>query len=498
MQKVIKRVFSAPSIRLKTLVIIEIVLLLLVSLGVLFYFTRKALIEEEKKDAVERLEGTVQHVDNVLLSVEQTAGNFYYEIMEHLDRPDRIPHYCRRLVECNPNIMGCAIGFKPGYYPDRELFLTYIQRKKYNSPQLIMMDKPTDTPYTKQNWYTETMKTCRPAWIDPGQNHYYKNDPIVTFCIPLLEKSGECIGVIAVGLSIDLLSQIVLANKPTPNSYSLMLGAKGDYIIHPSHEKLTGKTVFDDPEIANDPTALSEVKTILKGGVGEKSFRMNDETWYMFYRPFTRNTIEGRSMEPLEWTIASVYPKEDIFGEYNHLVFHVLILVFVGLLVFYILSRKAIRGQLKPLNMLTESAERIAEGHYDEPIPDTKRSDEIGVFQKHFQVMQRALAADISRQEEQQATLNEHRERLQKIHQQIQEDDQVKAIFLHNVTNRMIAPSGAILASVTTLCNNCQNITPAEVKKEIENIKEKSENILELLSHKFNIPATEMRKEDQK
>ena len=113
----------------------------------------------------------------------------------------------------------------------------------------------------------------------------------------------------------------------------------------------------------------------------------------------------------------------------------------------------------------------------------------MGVFQQHFRMMQQALEADISQQEQQKITLYERREELQRINQQMEDDDNVKAIFLHNVTNRMIAPSESILNSVTRLCENYQDITPQEVQQETDNIKQQSVNIRELLSHKFNVTA---------
>lgn len=488
MQKTLRKLFSAPSIRLNTLVVMEIVMLLAGSLGVLFFFTRKALVEETKMDAEQRLEGTVQHVDNILLTIEQSAGNIYYRLLENLDQPELMPAFCRRMVESNPNIDGCAIAFKPDYYPGRELFISYVHRKKYNSPELIVSSESVSYPYTKQHWFTETMRTCRPAWIDPGRNRDYGVEPIITFCLPIRDKSNECVGVIGVGLSISLLSQIVLATKPSPNSYNVLLAHDGSYIIHPNPEKLTGRTVFTEPEVSESPSALQAVRAMLKGDTGDMSFRMNDYTWYLFYKPFARNNMPGRSMEELNWSIATIYPKADIFGEYNHLVLHVLGIVFIALLVFYMLCRMAIRKQLKPLSYLTESAERIAEGHYDERIPDVKRDDEVGTFYKHFQLMQKALEEHIVKQEEQRATLHTRHEELQKILRQIQADDQVKATFLHNVTNVMIAPSEAIMGSVATLCDNYQDITLQQADKEILNIKKQSETIMELLSHKFDAP----------
>ena len=496
MQKIIRKYFPAPSIKINTLVVYGIVTLLIVSLGGLFYFTRKALVEEAKMDAEQSLEGTVQQVNNVLKSVEQSAGNFYYSILEHIDEPDRIITYCRRLVECNPNITGCVIAFQPNYYPGHEQFIKYVHRKKYNSPELVTSDESVNIPYTQQNWYSETMKTCRAAWIDPGQNNDYRIEPIVTFCLPIRDHSGDCVGVIATGLSVDLLSQIVLETKPSPNSYCVLLANDGTYIIHPKHEKLVGQKVFTQPEVAESPSALQAAKAMVQGESGNMSFQMNDFTWYMFYKPFVRNSVRGGSTNTLNWSIATIYPKDDIFGEYNHLVFHVLGIVLIALLVFYMLCKKAIRKQMKPLIYLTESAERIADGHYDETIPNVKRDDEVGEFYKHFQVMQQALAADIAKQEEQRTKIREHHEKLQKIHQQTQDDDQVKTTFLHNVTNRMIPPAESINNSVTTLCDHYEDISLSETNNEINNIKQQSETIFELLSHKFEVSPKKEGKED--
>lgn len=486
MQKIVRKIFSAPSIRLNTMVVLEIVMLLVVSLGVLFFFTRKALVEESKIDAEQRLEGTVQHVDNILMTIEQTTGNVYFRLLEQLDQPERMSFFCRQLIESNSNIESCAIAFKPNYYPGRELFFNYIHRKKYNSPELVFTDSTANYPYTRHQWFTETMRTCRASWIDPGQNTENGLEPIITFCLPIRDKSGECVAVMAVGVSMNLLSQIILEAKPSPNSYSILLSHDGTYIIHPNHEKLAGKNVFSDPDVAESPTAQIAVKAMLKGNTGNMSFRMNGQTKYLFYKPFSRNIVPGRSMEALKWSIATIYPKDDIFGEYNHLVFHVLGIVLAALLVFYMLCRIIIRKQMKPLIYLTESAERIAEGHYDERIPDVKREDEVGVFYHHFQLMQKTLEKNITKEEEQRDTLRIRHEELQKTYQKIQEDSQVKVTFLHNVTNRMIAPAESISRSVISLCDNYQNISLTEADKEMINIKQQSEAIMELLSHKFN------------
>jgi hypothetical protein len=82
------------------------------------------------------------------------------------------------------------------------------------------------------------------------------------------------------------------------------------------------------------------------------------------------------------------------------------------------------------------------------------------------------------------------------MHQQIQDDEQVKTTFLHNITNRMIAPAASIENSVITLCDHYEDITLTEANKEKDNIKRQSETILELLSHNFNASPKIERKED--
>jgi methyl-accepting chemotaxis protein/sigma-B regulation protein RsbU (phosphoserine phosphatase) len=501
MQKIIKKIFSAPSIRFNLLVVIEIVTLLMASLGGLFYFTRQALVEESKVDAELRLEGTIQHVDNMLLSIEQSTGNMYHALLEHIDQPDRMQTFCRKLVECNPNIDCRVIAFKPNYFPGQEQFFTFVHRKKSNSPELITSNESPNMPYTQKKWYIETMEKCRPSWIDPGENRDYNLEPVITYCQPIIDYSGECVGVMAAGMSIGLLSQIVLEAKRSPNSYSILLAHDGTYLIHPNRERLVGQTVFEEPEITENPTALAAAKAMVEGKTGDMSFQMNDFTWYLFYKPFVLTKTPSRSIEEINWSIATIYPKEDIFGEYNHLVFHVLGIVAIALLVFYMFCKKAIRKQVKPLAYLIESSERIANGHYDESIPNLKRDDEIGEFYKHFQLMQKALATEIARLEEQAAMLNNHHEELQKMNQQIQNDEEVETTFLHNVTNNMIAPAKSIEDSVKALCDQYEDITLTKANKEKDNIKLQSETILELLSHKFNFSPEENKgkmKEERK
>lgn len=491
MKKFTKRVFSPPSIRLNTLIVIEVVALLLLSLGTLFFYARQSLVQEAKLDAEQKLQGNQKRIDNILLEVEQSAGNIYFDLMEHLDQPERMEDYCRRLVQCNSHIEGCAIAFKPNYYPDQDYFLKYVRRDELEG--LVTVESFGHRLYTEQKWFCSPMKSCKPTWLNPIGKEETHEKPVIAFCIPILdpENNDECVGVMAANLKLDHLSQELLAAKSTDRSYTILLDSDGTFIIHPNMSELLNHTIFSLADKYDSPSLRETGKVLLGGESGNQSFRLQGETWYVFYKHFVRTNIPGRSLEELNWSIGTIYPKSDIFNEYNHHLMHILIIAAAGLLLFYIFSRFAIRKQLKPLRRLTESALSIAEGNYTTMVPETERKDEVGIFQQNFKAMQDALAADIEKQEETKATLNKRREELRKIHEQIQDDDQVQTTFLHNVTNRMIPPTESILASVTTLCDNYQEITPQQAGEEVGNIRKQSEDILELLKRKFVASHTE-------
>ena len=480
MKKSIKQLFAPAQLRLNTTVILEVVLILTVMLGVTFYFSRHTLRKEAMEESQETLLVTVLRVDDVLLNVEQAAGNYYWEMMAHLDDQDRMWDYCRHLVESTPNVMGCVIAFKPYYIPEQKRFLAYAHRARYDSPELIQSDFFSQTHYTQQPWYVETMKSGQVGWMDSRKAE--DGSTFITFCLPIKDRNDECVGVMAVDVSIALLSQVVLSNKPTPNSYGVMLDHKGAYLVHPDRDIRIHQTALEHTESANSATAHAAAEAMLAGETGSKRFTLDGKDWVVFYEPFQRSAVPGRAMSDLNWSIGIIYPEEDIFGAYNHQFWHVLLNAVIGLLVFFVLCRIVIRQQMSPLRALTEAADSIADGNYNVTIPDTNRNDEIGQFQKHFQRMQQSLVSYITQKQELAATLEQRREKMRKTNEASLDARRVKTRFLHNMTDQMLPPAESIELSVKNLCSNYRDMSLEEADGEVINIKRQRETIISLLN----------------
>ena len=485
-----------PSIRLNLMVICETVLLLSLALGVLLFFSHQTLKQEAIQDAEETLDGTVQHIDNILLSIEQTTENVYADLLQHIDNPDRMLTYSRRIVESNPYITGCAIVFKPYFYKDREWYMAYIHRE---NSRLVKSDSFGTKPYHEQVWYTRPMETQRACWLDPFKDENQDEGNLTTFCLPIFvtahEGIKECVGVVAVDLSITQLSQIVLSTKSSPHSYSVLLGSNGAYMVHPDTKKLSHKTVFSVSQEENS-SVKETVNAMMAGETGYKPFRMNGKDWYVFYRPFNSEQLTGHNIAPLNWSVGEVCPDDDIFGSFNLLFYTVLIISILGLVAFFLLCNFFIHRQLRPLRMLTRSANRVAEGHYDEQVPHTEREDEIGQLQYRFRKMQQSLAAHVNELDHLQESLQSQGDILEKTSEQSLENDRMKTTFLHYLSNQMIEPGDLIDKSVAKLCNNYHKTDLKEMEQEMAVIKQQSSTILKLLGHIIEAVQIESGKED--
>lgn len=508
--RIIKKLPRTLSLRLSLIMVCAIALLLSAALIVMLQYSRNVIRTDAMKDAEHTLEGTSTHIDNIMLSVEQTAGNFYYDLMRHVNEPDRMEDYCRELVMSNRYIVGCVIAFEPYYYSAREKAMTYVRRAvrggNWLDDDFDLLETLHSVPgkhYTELPWYTETMEVNRACWIEPVKGGK-PDDALISFCLPIYDFKGrkfearedlKPVGVVRVIVPLVRLTDFIHRAKPSANGYSVLLGKEGEYIVHPDTTKLMYETVFTQTEHGADPSVLKAAQAMVAGESGFMPFKMNGEEWYVIYKPFERSKAPGRIMTSLGWSVGVAYPDSDIFSQYKKLLFYLYVIAFIGLFTFFVLCRLFTHRQLMPLTLLTVSAQRIAEGHYNETVPDTKRGDEIGQLQSHFQKMQEALAAHIGQEEQLSAQLQQRGEELQEAHRQAQEADRMKTSFLHYMTNQMVAPSDAIDKSVTTICNHFEDINANEFARQADIISSSSEEIVRVLEHMLKTAESKQGKE---
>lgn len=484
--------------RMNALIVCEALLTVTVTLGILAYFSHKAIHKEAMNNAEQMLEATVQDIDNILLSVEQTTGNVYYDMLQHLDNPSRMYTYSREIVASNQNIVGCAIAFKPGYYPGKNLFMAYVHRKepgKIGNTELITSDTFTDHPYTQQAWFANHIETGRIAWIDPLKGDETEDEPLVCFSLPFSDSKNQRAGVIAVFVSINQLSKIILAAKPSANGYAVLLANNGSYIVHTDKEKLQSPVIFSQLESNADHREIEAAEDMLLGKSGMKEFTRDGKDWCVFFRPFERIDMEGRSSGKIGWSVGLVYPEEDVFGSHNTLLFMVIAIAIVGLLLFFMICSLVIRRQLKPLRLISSSARQMAAGNYDHMLHTIDRQDEIGLLHNRFAKMQRSLHRQVDKLEGDISQLQHTGDMIKAANEKAVETDAMKTSFLQYITSQMFSPTESIDNNVTKLCNQYHDLSKEEIKNHVDKIHEKSNTMLELLDQMAHFATTDHGKE---
>jgi methyl-accepting chemotaxis protein/sigma-B regulation protein RsbU (phosphoserine phosphatase) len=402
------------------------------------------------------------------------------------------------MVETNPYVAGCAIAFEPYYYQEHgQYFMAYVHHVNKDkletvSSEIIQAETFGSVPYPEQIWYSKPVETGRPCWINPLKNDQAEGEAIITFSLPIYAQGGKVIGVLAVDLSLSLLSDIVLSAKPSPNSYATLLGSDGSYIVHPDSEKVLHKTIYMSDSYQTNKELRAAEDAMVAGETGYKHFRLDGTDNYVFYKPFIRADVPGRSMERTGWSVGIIYPEDDIFGDYNQLLYMVIAIALVGLVLLMTDCQMITHRCLLPLRMLAKSAQRIAEGHYDEPVPDSHQWDEVGRLQDHFQQMQQALSVHIGELERLTTELRERNVVLAGAYEQAKDADRVKTAFLHNMTDQMIKPVSVIQSSVNMLCEHRQDMDQQEANKTEETIQEQGKIVTKLLNDLLDVSQEKM------
>ena len=90
-----------------------------VALGFMFTQSLSAVRQEAISRASKELDNTVLRVSSIIQLVETATDNTDWLITRHLDAPDSMFVYSRRILQNNPDLNGCSIAFEPYYFQEQ-------------------------------------------------------------------------------------------------------------------------------------------------------------------------------------------------------------------------------------------------------------------------------------------------------------------------------------------------------------------------------------------
>ena len=465
---VIRLIRQSLSLKLSLGILLMAVPIFVLSLGILYVQSRNNVKKEAQERASSVVNTTMQRIDRYMNSVETATDINDWAITEHLD-PDSVLACSRYVVMMNGDVDGCSISMEPNIFPKYgKHFSAYTVRESDTVTTVI----EEEYEYFEKVWYKLPRMLNEPCWVvyyDEADSLALTIDGMLaSYSKPLYNAQKDFIGIISTDLSLLRLSKIITTEKPYPDSYFIMTGEEGRYILHPDTAKLFTHSIFSDSDpVKNaDIFALGHEMTI--GKQGNMRVMIDDEPCLVSYQP-----VKGT-----KWSLALVCPERTILQNYNRLNYIIMPLTIVGLVLILLFSRLSVTHAIQPLNRLVRELQHMAEGHYDEQIPKSPYKNVVGRLQNSFAIMQESLNHHISDIQQMNAEASRRNEELVRTSELAKEANRQKSLFIQNVSHQIRTPLNIIMGFAQVL-RESHRLLPKEESKSISDMMTHNARLLE-------------------
>ena len=465
MSSIVRHIRQSLSLKLSLLILLMAVPIFGVTLEFLFRQSRQQVREEAVKHASSTLNTTSMRVVRYLNTIEDATNTNAWIVRENF-HPDTLLYFSRLVVLLNGNVAGCSITAAPDVFPQygryfsaysvREpIQLTYGDTLKVDS---ITTVREGPYEYFEKSWYKNAVELGRPCWVDPfddlNEGTLSATGLIASYCYPLYDDGGGLLGVMATDLSLKKLSELIVTEKPYPDSYFFMLGQDGHYYVHPDSTRLVDKTIFAQVSADAHPDIVALGHEMTTGGRGSMTVTVGGRPCLVCYQP----------LPGTKWSLALVCPQEGIFMNYQRLNFFLLPILLVGLALILLLIRHIVARFVRPLKSLSRQCQRIADGRFNEPFPRTWRTDTVGRLQNSFATMQQSIDRHVGDIQRLNADALRRNEELQEARQLAINGIRQKTRFMQNMTHQIRTPLNIIMGFAHVLRDQFDEM-PSEVTK---------------------------------
>lgn len=400
--------------RLTQWIILTLLMTMIATAGIIYGFSKGAMAEEAANRYQGFMEMTNAKLEGVLTVVELAVANNTEEVADHLDRPDRLDGVMKSIVEGNPYVTGCGLALEPDYYSRYGRWHErYALRHDDGHVEVTQIGGPAHD-YFQAEWYRTAVRQGKGHWTNPYLDEAGGKMPLLTYSLPVRDSSGKVAGVLGADVSLQWLASqlhdIDLKNNQyhrgdsargdgTGGIYSFIISHDGSFIVHPNQDHILARNFYQLAGQTADTLDDHVCAELRAGRSGSVEMDVDGVPSFLYYSP----------LENAGWSMAIVVPRQTFFHRANLVGSVILILMAVGLLVAFLICRSAIRRITSPLARFAASADEVARGHFDTPLPTITTGDEIGLLHDSFEAMQQSLGQyveDLKQQTASQAAMD--------------------------------------------------------------------------------------------
>ena len=383
----------------------RVMLVLFVMMGGLAYFTYKMTGVVVVNVCTYNFHSSMQSSGNIIngamTDVMLAVNNNVFDIERNLGQPDRLQAIMERIVELNPRVRSCGISFIDSYYPQKgRVFCPYAAQR--DSLQADIQAKGrTGKNYLEDEWFVEAVAADSAYWSKPFFDSHDNKTPLVAYLHPIHDPQGRVVAILGADLSLDFMTLLlhqqdsIFQDEIMPINItglgmlqSYVLTRDGTYITHPDQRRILKANYYGHIRDDEKPGMAQKIIDALKNG--EKS---HDEDDKIVLVNRAETLLFHSPLEGTDWMLLVSVPAWSLFIIGIILGFLMLLLNIIVLMVTFFVCHFTIKHTANPLNQLSATADEIAGGQFDTPLPVIKSHDEIHLLRDSFENMQHSLTA---------------------------------------------------------------------------------------------------------
>ena len=338
-------------------------------------------------------------VRKALYGVEVAVMNSTDDLEERLQSPATVISALRDELQRNPQIVGFFACFEPDYYPNQgRSFQPYAFWSDGRIDTMQIARKGND--YLEDDWYRRAFTADSGYWSEPYLDDSGRGILMCTYSVPIHDHTGQKVGVFGADISLDWLhSQLsaidkeysllkgFIKNKKNADtlsifSSSIIVDSVGTIIAHYDKERILKDNFYESLQQQNNTASLQLLKNMKAGKSGMDKATVDGMTHYVFYAP----------QEQTGWMMAIAVPRLIILLPVVMMCILLSFIIFLAMIAVYFIFRSTIQHSTRPLQTLAKSADEVAKGNFNAPLPDIRHNDEIRLLRNSFGNMQQSLS----------------------------------------------------------------------------------------------------------
>ena len=345
--------------------LVNVVLLVLLVVATA-WFARRMILDNARRDTQASAQEAVQRLDNAMRVVTITTHGISDLVGAANLAPDELTATLRAMVKATPGCAGGLLVLEPRTRED-------VPFARYVAANGRDRDLVADSyPYRTQGWYQRTVASPGGWWSEPYLNQTAGAVWMVTYNMPLRDpgRGARTRGMVSLDLPLANLTDMVESLANLPGWRVTLVAPAGTLALNP-------EVTVDRLETLDDYIRRAGRADLQEAA---QAVRLRQPLQHAHVDAVTgerRYTV----VEPVGdtgWNLLVAQSYELITERLNQALWMLAAVGALLALVCMLVVRKLARHISQPVERLSTSAARLAEGDYAMPVPYVGRRDEVG------------------------------------------------------------------------------------------------------------------------